>query len=160
MTKGSASRWWVDAARGAVAGGIATWVMDMMTTGILSNQPDSVKQQEERVRPNHKSSVENLVDRVGAATGATPNPTLAHYALGVLPGAVYALLRSRVPLVGLGRGLGFGVLLWLVNDELLNSRFGLAAPIDAYPAETHWRGFVGHAVLGAATETGIDLLGG
>jgi hypothetical protein len=36
----------------------------------------------------------------------------------------------------------------------------LASAPSAYPPETHIRGLAGHAVLGVATETGIQLLGG
>jgi hypothetical protein len=32
--------------------------------------------------------------------------------------------------------------------------------MEAYPLETHWRGLVGHAALGVATDTTIELLGG
>ena len=49
---------------------------------------------------------------------------------------------------------------WAVNDEYLNTRLGLAGPFAAYPIETHFRGLVGHVVLGVATDTGISLLGG
>ena len=48
----------------------------------------------------------------------------------------------------------------MVNDEFLNTRLGLAAPFGAYPIETHLRGLVGHLVLGVATDTTIELLGG
>ncbi|MBA2571308.1 MAG: hypothetical protein H0X16_02230 [Chloroflexi bacterium] len=58
------------------------------------------------------------------------------------------------------KGCCTGILFWALNDEYLNSSLGLAAPFGAYPIETHWRGLVGHAVLGIATDTGLDLLGG
>jgi hypothetical protein len=32
--------------------------------------------------------------------------------------------------------------------------------MEADPIETHWRGLVGHALLGTTTETTIDVLGG
>jgi hypothetical protein len=36
---------------------------------------------------------------------------------------------------------------------------GFAGPSGAYPPETHSRGFVGHAVLGVTSDTGLALLG-
>jgi hypothetical protein len=156
-----------DAFRGALAGAAATWLMDLITTGMFEAQPREVTAREEAARPNGKSSVANLVDRVEAETGLTfpraQRPmleNLIHYALGILPGALYGVLRRYVPFARLGRGLAYGVLLFAANDEYANMKLGLAGPIEAYPPETHFRGLAGHAVLGVATESGIQLLGG
>ena len=70
------------------------------------------------------------------------------------------MLRNRLPLVGAGRGILFGLTLFAVNDELMNTALGLAGPPGAYPLETHWRGLVGHVVLGVATDAGVSVLGG
>jgi len=153
--------------RGGVAGGAATWVMDQVTTGMMSGQAPGVTAQEEAAKPNGKSSIENLLDRLetsfdlqlsdeqrGMASQAI------HYGLGVVPGALFAVVRRRVPLIGLAGGLGYGALLWALNDEYANAKLGLSAPPEAYPSETHLRGLVGHLVLGAVTNSGIDALGG
>jgi hypothetical protein len=167
MTAHATGSWWAAAARGALAGAAATWLMDLVTTGLLEGQSEEATRREEDARPNGKSAVDNLVDRFEAAYGLSLSGSqrsvaaqAIHYGLGIVPGAFYAALRHRVPLVGAGRGILFGLLLWAVNDEYLNTTLGLAAPFEAYPPETHWRGLVGHAVLGAATDTGVDLLGG
>lgn len=156
-----------DALRGAMAGAAATWVMDLVTTGLMENQSEETTQREQAVRPNGKSAVGNLIDRAETMSGTelteeqrTTASYAIHYGLGVVPGALYAVFRRRVPLVGAAQGLAYGVFLWAVADEYLNSRLGLAAEFGAYPPETHWRGLVGHAVLGVATDTGIELLGG
>jgi len=156
-----------DLLRGALAGGAATWVMDQVTTGMLSSQSPDVTAREEAARPNGKSAVENLVDRIEVVLGLELSDgqrgqvsQAIHFGLGVVPGALYAVLRRRVPLVGRAGGLGYGALLWAVNDEYLNTRLCLSAPPEAYPPETHLRGLVGHLVLGAVTNSGIDALGG
>jgi uncharacterized membrane protein YagU involved in acid resistance len=156
-----------DALRGALAGAAATWLMDQVTTGLYEAQPPEVTKLEEAGRPNGKSSVANLVDRVESATGFTvPEPRrpmveyAIHYGLGIVPGAIYGVVRRYIPFARLGRGLAFGLALFAVNDEFLNTKLGLAGPIEAYPPETHLRGLAGHAVLGVGTETGIQLLGG
>ena len=156
-----------DALRGALAGAAATWLMDLVTTGIYAVQPAEVSRQEAAARPNGRSSVANLVDRIEAQTGfrvpeaRRPQVEQAiHYALGVMPGVAYGVVRRYVPLVRLGQGLAYGLVLFAVNDEYLNTKLGLAGPVEAYPPETHLRGLAGHAVLGVATETGIQLLGG
>jgi uncharacterized membrane protein YagU involved in acid resistance len=157
----------IDALRGAVAGAVATWLMDQVTTAMLQSQSEEVTGREEEARPNGKTAVANLVDLVEDATGFEADEAqrpmvelAAHYALGVVPGAVYGVLRRRLPLIGAKRGVLYGALLWAFNDEFLNSQLGLSGPYEAYPAETHVRGLVGHVVLGAATDTTINLLGG
>jgi hypothetical protein len=141
--------------------------MDLVTTGLTEGQSEASKRREEAARPNGKSSVTNLVDRLDAGLGLglresqrATTAQVIHFSLGVLPGALYGLLRHRVPLLGAKRGVVFGALLWAVNDEYLNSRLGLAGPFEAYPAETHWRGLVGHVVLGVTTDNMIDVLRG
>jgi hypothetical protein len=52
----------------------------------------------------------------------------------------------------------FGALLWAVNDELANTKLGLAGPPTAYPRMTHLRGLIGHLVLGVGTDLGVNLL--
>lgn len=159
--------WMGDAIRGAIAGGIAVWLMDLVTTGVYEGQSETAKAREAEARPNGKGSVENLVDLLAgrlnldldAATRARLVPVV-HYGLGIVPGALYGAARGRVPLVGAGRGLLYGIVLFAANDEWLNTALGLAGPPEAYPPESHLRGLIGHLALGAATDTGIDVLGG
>jgi hypothetical protein len=152
--------------RGAVAGGVATWVMDVVTTKVQSYQSTADAEREKAAWPNGQPSVDNLVDLATTTLGVKLDKrqkaaasTITHYALGAVPGAGYALLRNHIPLLGAGRGLVFGLLLFGVNDELLNTALGLAGPPEAYPASSHVRGLIGHVVLGVATDLGIDLLG-
>jgi hypothetical protein len=157
----------LDAIRGGLAGAGATWLMDLVTTGIYTVQAPEATRQEQAAQANGKSSVANLVDRVEAKTGivmpAARRPIvegLVHYALGILPGVVYGVLRRWVPVARAGNGLAYGLAVFALNDEYLNTALGLAGPASAYPIESHVRGAAGHAVLGVATETGIQLLGG
>jgi uncharacterized membrane protein YagU involved in acid resistance len=157
--------WISDAVAGGLAGGAAVWLMDQTTSGLLAAQPKDVTEREEAARPNGRGAIENLVAAADEhlqlgldEQGRTWAGTAVHYALGVVPGALYGVVRRRVPGVGAANGLLFGTLLWAVNDEYLNTALGFAGPPEAYPIETHWRGFVGHAVLGVATDTGLALL--
>ena len=83
---------------------------------------------------------------------------LIHYALGAIPGALYVFARERIPGVGAARGLIYGALLFIVNDEWLNWRLGFAGSPGSYPTETHMRGLVGHLVLGGTTDVLADIL--
>jgi hypothetical protein len=167
MTRHAEHRWWTDALRGALGGAIATRLMDLVTTGLMEGQSKETTQEEKAARPNGKSSVGNLVDRLAGVTGVhlddgerSKATQLVHYGLGVVPGAIYGVVRPRMPILAAGRGVLYGMALWAINDEYLNTKLGFAGPFTAYPVETHVRGAVGHAVLGGATDLGIDLLGG
>lgn len=156
-----------DALRGALAGAAATWVMDLVTTGIYEAQPAEARRLEVAARPRGQSSVANAVDRAEAETGFRIPPArrpmvemAVHYGLGIIPGAIYGVMRRWLPIARLGRGLWYGLVLFAVADEYLNTRLGFAGPPEAYPPEAHLRGLAGHAVLGVATETGIQVLGG
>ena len=158
--------WWGDALRGAVAGAAATWLMDLVTTGVQAEQSAADQAREAAARPNGQSSTANLVDRVDEAMALGLDrdaknraASLVHYALGIVPGAIYGVARTRVPLVGAWRGLAYGAALFALNDELLNTQLGLAGSPDAYPGSSHWRGAIGHLALGATTDTGLDVLG-
>ena len=148
-----------------MAGGIATWVMDRVTTAMYERESAEDRAQEEAAWPNGKPSVPNLVDLGSRIAGVRLNPKArpaveeaTHYLLGIGPGVLYALLRHRVPGLGAGRGLVYGLLLFAVNDELLNTALGLAGPPSAYPTTAHLRGLVGHVTLGMATD--LALVGG
>jgi len=152
---------------GALGGAMGTWLMDLVTTGLLEGQSKESLRREKEASPNGKSSVANLVDRIEGLAGVTLKANqrsmatqAIHYGLGILPGALYGSLRNRLPLLGAGRGVVYGVILWAVNDEYLNARLGLAGDFGAYPFQTHWRGLVGHIALGVATDTAVDVLGG
>jgi hypothetical protein len=142
-------------------------VANQVTTLMLALQAREVTKQEEAAWPNGKSSVENMVERAEAVTGLAVPPErralveqLVHYSLGAVPGAIYGVARRWLPFARFGNGLGFGLAVFAVNDEYLNARLGFSGPPTAYPPETHMRGLAGHAILGVATETGIQLLGG
>jgi hypothetical protein len=84
---------WADAVRGGLAGFAATWLMDLVTTGLYEGQSPETTAHEMAARPNGKGAVENLVDRVEAASGRTFSDAqrsgltqAIHYGLGLGPG--------------------------------------------------------------------------
>src|SRR4051812_24738602 len=109
--------------------------MDLVTTGMQQSQSEEDAELEKAAQVNGRSSVENLLELIETQVGtrvdddARPMVLQAlHYGLGIGPGAVYGVLRGRVPLIHAGRGLLFGALVWAVNDEYLNTALGLAGP--------------------------------
>ncbi|MGI8534223.1 MAG: hypothetical protein ACR2LP_05020 [Candidatus Limnocylindrales bacterium] len=114
--------------------------MDLVTTGMVQSQSGSDKRREQAAMPNGKGSVTNLVDRLDSRFGLGLSEDAkgmaeqeVHYGLGIGPGALYAVLRHRLPLVGAANGMLFGALLVAVNDEYLNTALGISGPFDAYP---------------------------
>ena len=153
--------------RGAVAGAFATWLMDLATTGFMASQTPEEDAREKAAQPNGQPSVLNMIDTATGVVGLRLEgevramaANVVHYGLGVVPGALYAAVRTYVPPLRAGRGLAYGLALFVVNDEFLNTALGFAGPPEAYPLSTHVRGLVGHAVLGVVTDATIDILGG
>lgn len=80
-----------------------------------------------------------------------------HYALGVLPGALHAIIRRRVPVMKAGSGALYGFGLFVLSDEIAAPALGLASGPGAYPWQAHVRGAVAHVVLGVVTESLLRL---
>jgi hypothetical protein len=86
---------------------------------------------------------------------------IAHYAMGAVSGAAYAAVAARLALATKGFGLLFGVVLWLVADEVAVPVMGLSKGPWEYPASSHAYALASHLVYGATLEAarrGIDQL--
>jgi uncharacterized membrane protein YagU involved in acid resistance len=136
--------------------------MDRVTTAMYERESAEDRAREEEAWPNGKPSVPNMVDLGMQISGVRVSPEMrpaveqvTHYLLGIGPGMLYAVLRHRLPMLGAGRGLAYGLLLFAVNDELLNTAMGLSGPPDAYPMAAHLRGLVGHVALGVTTDLAL-----
>lgn len=135
-------------AKGAVAGLVATAAMDIATRLLREHEAPKVRRREQQVGGG-----------MAVEAAAKPAPARAlHWALGIGAGAVYAALRPRFAGFELGRGLGFGTGFWLVVDEAVTPMLGLSATPGAFPWQTHVRGFAGHLIFGAITDSTLDAL--
>lgn len=153
--------------KGAAAGALAVWVMDRVDWFTWDRQPYAVRRRIEDVRPGAMDPAHVLANRVAKAFGREllpfqPHPAgvATHYAVGMLPTVLYALLRRRVPGLAAGGGLAFGLGLFLAEDEALNPLLGLSAPQREYPWQAHARGLLSHLVFGATAEAALRLLSG
>jgi hypothetical protein len=155
----------VDMVKGAVAGAVGVWIMDLVTWGMYLREEPNALQQEQAARVEGKDVAHVAAGKLARLAGITLSPEqphpfglVIHYALGILPGALYGAFRNRVRGLGTGRGLLYGFGLFLVNDELLGPLLGLASGPTAYPWQAHIRGLVGHVTLGGVTDTMLDVL--
>lgn len=155
----------VDVVKGALAGAAAVWLMDQVGWFLYRREDPKAILQEKKARVKGMDVAHVAANKMANAFGARlspkqPNPAgiALHYALGIVPGALYGPLRHRVPGLSSGRGLVYGLGLFLLNDELMNPLLGLASGPTAYPWQAHARGLISHLVVGAATHAGIDAL--
>jgi len=76
---------------------------------------------------------------------------LVHHAFGSAWGSAYGLLAGTWPRgAGLKRGLEFGLLVWLVSDDVLLPALELSAWPHHYPVKNHLYAIAAHGVYGAA----------
>jgi hypothetical protein len=154
-----------DVVKGAAAGAAGVWVMDRVGSFLYQREDPASLQQEREARVEGKDPAHVVAGKLSGAFGIDltpeqPHPAgiAIHYGLGVMPGMLYGPLRHRLGGLRAGRGLLYGLGLFLVNDELLNPVLGLAPGPTAYPWQAHARGLAAHAVLGVATDVALEAL--
>jgi Protein of unknown function (DUF1440) len=83
-----------------------------------------------------------------------------HLAFGSAWGSAFGLVAGTLPSVGTLRGgLAFGMVVWLVSDDILLPAFRLSAWPHHYPVKTHLYAIAAHAVYGAAVASTFEVLG-
>ena len=153
-----------DLMKGAIAGAVATWVMDKVTTTLHEKETTGARRRENRARRGRVVSAAaaekgariagtSLTAKQRRQTGAA-----LHWTLGIGAGAAYGVLRRRVPNTGRLVGLSFGTGFWLVLDEVVVPALGLAPGPRALPWQTHARGLAGHLSFGAVTDATLKVL--
>lgn len=133
--------------------------MDRVGWWMYRHEDPAALERELRARPQGLDSAHLSARKLGGLVGRDPGPRqpnstglAVHYALGALPGALYALGRQRVPLLQRAAGVPYGLVLFVINDELAAPLFGLARGPQHYPWQSHARGLIAHVVLGVATD--------
>ena len=83
---------------------------------------------------------------------------LIHFVFGVGTGAIYGAAAEVAPLVTVGYGTVFGIVLQGFTHESLVPAFGLDVPPWQQPAREHLSELFTHALYGLATEVVRPLL--
>jgi uncharacterized membrane protein YagU involved in acid resistance len=150
--------------KGAVAGAVATCVMNQVTTWLYERESEAVRTRENDARGGQTAYVtaaERLADAAGyqlSDEGKGRAGTAIHYATGVAAGMKYAAFRRYWPRVTQGFGVPFGIAFFLLMDELVNPVLGLTPGPAAFPWQAHARGLGGHLAFGAANDTALRAL--
>ena len=153
-----------DLLKGAIAGAVATWLMNQATTWMYEHESDDAKQRENEARGG-RTAYERAAERAASAAGMALSEeqrnqagTAIHWGTGIAAGALYAVLRKRRPAIAAANGLPFGIGFFLIVDELLNPLLSLTPGPQAFPWQTHARGLGGHLAFGATTELVLEGL--
>lgn len=154
-----------DLIKGALAGAVGTLALDAVTWFMWDREDREALEQERQARPEGLDPAHYVASKAARAAGIEltpkqPHPAglATHFAIGVMPAALYGVLSKRVPQVRTGRGLLYGLALFLVQDEVVNSVAGFSGRPMQYPWQAHVRGLVGHLAYGAATDATLELL--
>lgn len=166
----------LDMVLGAAAGAVGVWAMDQVGWFMLRSENTPTLTRDLRARDGDADGnvgTAAQIRGVQAGTRATagalrkatqvsgvsptdqqpgPGATVFHYALGMLPGALYGAVRRIRPSVCTGSGALYGVALFVVMDETAAPLTGIASAPGRYPWQAHARGLAAHVVLGVTTE--------
>jgi hypothetical protein len=151
--------------KGAIAGAASVWMMDRVIWYMYNHEDRDAYLQEKQAQKGGKYVAFVAANKMANAVGASMTDKqefiagkTVHYLLGIMPGALYGVLRHKIKGLDKGRGLLYGLGLFIVNDEIMAPLGGLASGPLAYPWQAHARGLAGHLTLGAATDATIRAL--
>lgn len=155
-----------DVLKGAVAGAIGVVAMDYLVTKPMYRTEDPVAHlQEKRAQVGGRYVAFAALDKIKRRFGLQLTERqdfvagkAIHYLLGIAPAVAYVTLRRKAPWIRSGRGLLYGLSLFILNDEIAGPALGIASGPTKYPWQAHARGLAGHLMLGAATEVTIEAM--
>jgi uncharacterized membrane protein YagU involved in acid resistance len=148
---------------GGVAGVVGTMAMPLVTKFMYKFEAEEKKKLEEKLRPEppFKTMTKKIAEGVNASPSKDTLQKLSmgmHWGYGVAWGAAYGALRKKYPFLSKFGGLPFGVLFFLIGDELVNTAFKITPPPQKFPVDAHVRGLAGHLAFTAAAEGTSKLL--
>jgi hypothetical protein len=152
-----------DAIDGAIAGLLATWAMGKVTTFLYEREDERAREREDEARGGESAfsvAAQKGARIVGLELSDEQRKKYGsgvHWALGIGMGALYGVLRSRVPNADLAHGLAFGTTFFLAVDEVGNTALGLTPGPSQFPWQAHARGLAGHLAYGAVADSVVRL---
>jgi hypothetical protein len=153
-----------NALKGAIAGAVATWVLDRVTTYMYEHEAGPEREREDRARAGrtaYESAAERVARLLGRELSQEERQRLGvaiHWFLGIGAGVAYGVYGRNVPTFRRAGGGGFGTAFWAAVDEGMVTLLGLTPPPKAFPWQTHARGLAGHLAYGVAAEQTLRVL--
>ena len=140
MREGSGRR------RGAKGGPEDPGRMELPEDGEPAEEPSTVKVASAVAEP--------ILDRELTDDEKPVAGELVHYGFGGFNGALYGAL-AEVPLLPIKafNGMFFGAALWVVADEVMLWKLGIAKEPTEFPSTTHLYALASHLVYGLTLET-------
>ncbi len=145
-----------DLIKGAIAGAVATWVMDKVTNVTYGPVAHRARRRRDDAYAGRTASG-TAVEQTARTAEASPRDvqrerlgSALHWALGMGAGAAYAVLRRFEP-IGRAAGFGFGSAFWAALDEGLVPALGL-------PRQPRASGLAGRLTFGTVTAGTLRLL--
>lgn len=160
-----ANQYMAESVTGLASGFIATKLMERLEMTLYALEPETVRQQEERVRPGPpyniaaRKATEMLGLHLSERHLKTVGKLFFHYGLGMGWGALTVLFQGQTKLNPAAAGAVSGAVMWAVVDEGLTPVLGFSAPDSAYLLPTHVRALIGHLVFGVALATIAAAIG-
>ncbi len=153
-----------DAVCGMLGGAVATYAMDKITGLMYACESDEVKKKEAALmqEPAYNLLARKLAGRAGIPLtdpAAAKAGSVFHWSYGVAWGGIYGMLRNQAPLFSKAAGLPFGVSVFVLGDEALNTVLEISPPPQKFPLAVHVRGLVGHVVYAATVDGVCRMLG-
>lgn len=148
---------------GGLAGVAGMLAMPMITKAMYKHESQEKKHLEEKLRPEppFKIMAKKIVNGVNANPSEEALEMFSmgmHWGYGIAWGGLYGAVRKKYPVLSKFGGAPFGVLFFLVGDELVNTVFKITPPPQTFPVDAHVRGLMGHLVFTAAAEGTCKLL--
>ena len=150
---------------GAAAGAVGTFAIDRADWAMWKAVGEDARLRTNSVRPYGEPPAHVAVHKLEEKFGLRPTPeqheiagVALHYGIGIAPAIGYALIRDKLPGEGPVRGLLYGLGLFLMQDEAVNSASGLGAKPKDYPWQAHARGLISHLVYGVVTEMALNYM--
>ena len=151
---------------GAIAGALASWVMNQYQT--ISARPVAKRKLEQESPPPASGegagdnattkTAEALVGHALPAERKAAAGSAVHYGYGAAMGALYGGLAELVPSVGMGLGIPYATALWLFGDEIAVPALGLGKPPSETTAAEHAAALSSHFVYGVTLDIARRVL--
>ncbi len=138
---------------GVIGGIVATEVNDFVEQVFWHATPEREKAREPETEDDSSADaaarklLECVQDEPSEAQREAVKTTI-HFGLGAGWGPLYCWLRRNTRMTPTAAGITSGIALSLIVDEALNPLLRITPPPHAYPASSHVRGLVTHAVWG------------